>query len=111
MKQIDYRNSSDEFKKEEAYIRAQKRLKELKGFYAHAFWYVVVNIFIVVIIATNSSGSIWHFGTFSTPLFWGIGLVFHALGVFGKNLFFSKSWEERKLQEFMDKENNERKFE
>ena len=35
---------SENYKKE-AYVRAQKRLKEIKGFYWHAFWYAVVNIF------------------------------------------------------------------
>lgn len=97
MKQLDY-------KKEDAYLRAQKRLKELKGFYWHAFWYIVVNVFIIIMIASNSEGNIFHFGTLATPLFWGIGLGFHALSVFGKNLIFSKSWEDRKIREFMEKE-------
>ena len=101
----EYKNTTD-YKKEEAYLRAQKRLKEIKGFYWHAFWYVAVNIFLIVLVASNAKGNIWHFGTFSTPLFWGIGLGFHALGVFGKNLFFSKSWEDRKIQEYMDKDKN-----
>ena len=35
-------NNFEHFRKEDAYLRAQKRLKELKGFYGHAFWYVVV---------------------------------------------------------------------
>ena len=98
---------STNYKKEDAYLRAQKKLKEIKGFYWHAFWYVVVNIFIIIMIVSNSNGDIWHLGTFSTPLFWGIGLGFHALSVFGKNFFFSKSWEERKIQEYMDKNKNQ----
>jgi hypothetical protein len=99
----DYKYSND-YKKEEAYLRAQKKLKEIKGFYWHAFWYVVVNAFIIIMIVSNSNGDIWNLGTFSTPLFWGIGLGFHAIGVFGKNLFFSKNWEERKINEYMDKD-------
>lgn len=87
--------------KAQAYIRAKKRVKELKGFYWHAFWYVVVNIFIISMVLANG-GNLWHFGTFSTALFWGIGLGFHAIGIFGKNFIFSKSWEERKIKEFME---------
>jgi len=98
---------STDYKKEDAYLRAQKKLKEIKGFYWHAFWYVVVNVFIIIMIVSNSNGYIWHLGTFSTPLFWGIGLGFHALSVFGKDFFFSKSWEERKIQEYMDKNKNQ----
>lgn len=97
------------YKKEDAYIRAQKRLKEIKGFYWHAFWYTVVNIFLLIMIIPNSGGNIWHLGTFSTPIFWGIGLAFHALSVFCKNLFFGKAWEQRKIQEFMDKDKRHRK--
>ena len=96
---------SEHYKKEDTYLRAQKRLKEIKGFYWHSFWYVVVNIFLITTIAINQEdGNIWHFGTFSTAFFWGIGLAFHALGVFGKNLFFSKSWEDRKINEYIDKD-------
>lgn len=113
MKRLEKHFSSGQFEKEDAYLRAQKKLKELKGFYWHAFWYAVVNIFIFIMIASNSNGNIWHFGTFSTPIFWGIGLGFHALSVFGKNLFFSKSWENRKIREFLEKEeeNDKRRFE
>ena len=97
------KNSNISHQREDAYIRAEKKLKELKGFYWHAFWYVVVNIFLIFIIGGNSD-DFWNFGTFSTAIFWGIGLAFHAMGVFGKNIFFSKSWEERKIQQYMDKD-------
>ncbi len=91
--------------KEQAYVRAKKRVKELKGFYWHAFWYAAVNIFIISMVAVNSnSDDFWHFGTFTTAFFWGIGLGFHALSLFGKNLVFSKNWEERKIQEYIDKD-------
>lgn len=110
MKHRHIKNSNDpSFYKENAYLRAEKRLKELKGFYWHAFWYVAVNVFLICIIGINQEdGNIWHFGTFSTAIFWGIGLGFHALGVFGKHLVFSKDWEERKIKEYMDKEERKR---
>ncbi|MFD2726800.1 2TM domain-containing protein [Hyunsoonleella rubra] len=96
------------YSNEEAYLRAEKRLKELKGFYWHAFWYVAVNIFIVGMIIYNG-GSFFHFGTWATPVFWGIGLGFHAIGVFGRRFAFGKKWEERKIREFMEKEEQDRR--
>ncbi|NNC50624.1 MAG: 2TM domain-containing protein [Flaviramulus sp.] len=93
--------SNNNYQKEQAYLRAKKRVKELKGFYWHAFWYTVVNIFIIFMIVSNG-GDLWHFGTFSTAIFWGLGLGFHALAIFGKNFIFSKKWEERKIKEYMD---------
>ncbi|MFV9550271.1 2TM domain-containing protein [Algibacter sp. PT7-4] len=95
--------NTKEHEKEQAYARAKKRVNELKAFYWHAFWYIAVNVFLISIIVLNG-GSLWHFGTLSTAIFWGIGLGFHALSVFGKNLVFSKSWEERKIKEYMDKD-------
>jgi len=96
-------NPDKPFEREDAYLRAERRVKQLKGFYGHLFWYLAVNVFIIVMVVVNG-GELWQFGTFSTAFFWGIGIAFHALGVFGKNLIFSKSWEERKIQEYMDKD-------
>ncbi len=104
-----YNNNNNDFEKEDAYLRAEKRLKALKGFYSHAFFYVIINLFLIGMIAFNSGADFWHFGTFSTAFFWGIGLAFHAMGVFGKNAMFSKSWEERKIQEYM--KNDQTKWE
>lgn len=95
---------------EEKYARAQKRVKDIKGFYWHLFWYLVVNIFITfggTIRRMFFDGEIHFypdFGIFSVWFFWGIGLVSHWIGVFGKNLVFSKNWEERKIKKYMDED-------
>ena len=98
-------NNNKNHQKEQAYARAKKRVKALKGFYWHAFWYVTVNVFIITMVAVNSNNeNFWHFGTFTTAFFWGIGLAFHALSIFGKSALFSKDWEARKIKEYMDKD-------
>lgn len=96
----------NEYIEEKKYLRAQKRIKEIKGFYWHLFWYLVVNIFlwVVIIMNLNQGESFFKYGHFSTAFFWGIGLFFHWLGVFGKNIVFSKDWENRKIKEYMDKD-------
>ncbi|MDG1397850.1 MAG: 2TM domain-containing protein [Polaribacter sp.] len=101
-----------DFRQEQNYIKAKKRVKEIKGFYIHLSTYVIINIFIsgVIIYGLLSSGdslneTITNFGVYSTWIFWGIGIFFHWLGVFGfKSFGFGKDWEERKIKEFMDKE-------
>jgi hypothetical protein len=104
--------SRHSFQKEEAYLRAKKKLDKIVGFYWHLAVYIVVNLFLIILIGVNSDEGLWHFGAFATPLFWGIGLIFHFLGVFGPNFMFGKDWEQRKIQEFMDKDREEqRKFE
>ena len=100
------------FINEQNYIRAKKRVKEIRGFYIHLIVYIIINIFIsgVIIFGLTQSGdtfseAITNFGVYSTWLFWGIGMFFHWLGVFGfKSLGFGKDWEEKKIKEIMDKD-------
>lgn len=91
------------------YDLAYKRVKRIKGFYIHALVYVLVNAFIILSSINRNiirGEDILEIELLSTPLFWGIGLLFHGLSVFGKNLFFGSHWEEKKIQELMDKDKN-----
>jgi len=92
------------FRKEEAYLKAKKRVDEIIGFYWHLAVYIVVNIFLIILIVVNSDEGFTSFGTYATAFFWGIGLIFHFLGVFGPSFFFGKDWEKRKIDEYMEKE-------
>ena len=104
-----------DFLQEQNYIRAKKRVKEIKGFYIHLMVYIVINIMIsgVIVYGLMNSGdtfveAIQNFGTISTWLFWGIGMFFHWLGVFGfKSLGLGKDWEERKIREMMEKDDEQ----
>jgi 2TM domain len=90
----------------EKYQYAKNRVKKLKGFYIHLTVYIVINCILLFGIFYDrpfNSATFWRFETFSTAIFWGIGLVFHAASVFGKDLIFNKNWEEKKIQEFMNK--------
>lgn len=106
------------FRQEQNYIRAKKRVKEIKGFYIHLMVYIIVNVFIsgIIIYGLMSSGdsfqeTISNFGVYSTWLFWGIGMFFHWMGVFGfKSIGFGKDWEEKKIQEMMDEEDEKMRF-
>ena len=65
---------------DQIYELAKKRVEEKRGFYNHLIVYVIVNIVLVLIWAFASDGG---FPWFVFPLGgWGIGLVFHFLGVF-----------------------------
>lgn len=93
--------SQNDFYRQEAYIRAQKKVKKIIGFYWHLASYVIVNIFLILMIG-RANGNFWSFGNFLTPIFWGIGLFFHFFNVFGPDFMFGKNWEQRKIKEFMD---------
>lgn len=87
---------------EERYYQAKKRVEEIKGFYGNLIAYVVVNIGLMVLNLVTSPNHLWFFWPM---LGWGIGVVFHGLKVFNYSPFFNKDWEERKIREYMDKEN------
>ncbi len=92
---------------DERYEFAYKRVKRIKGFYVHALVYVLVNAFIIISSFNRSeigSEVFLRFETFSTTLFWGIGLLAHGLSVFGRNIFFGDNWEQNKIKEFMEKD-------
>ena len=105
-----FENFQDEnFNPDVRYELAYKRVKRIKGFYVHALVYILVNAFIIV--ANNKlsdNPGFWGWETFSTAIFWGIGLVAHGLSVFGRNLFFGADWEEKKIKEFMEKDKSEK---
>lgn len=102
---------SENFNPDERYNLAYKRVKRIKGFYVHALVYVLVNLFIICGNYYNNpvnNPNFWSWVNFNTALFWGIGLLAHGLSVFGRNIFFGQNWEEKKIQEFMEKEKSEK---
>ncbi len=88
------------------YIRAQKKVKAIKGFYIHLMVYLMVNGFILIsrFISEGDWSVFWEWQSYGTLFFWGIGIAFHAFGVFGMDFILGKSWEDRKIKELMDKD-------
>ncbi|MDP4600094.1 MAG: 2TM domain-containing protein [Polaribacter sp.] len=91
------------FNNQQAYERAQKRVKEIKGFYTHLTTYSLV-IPVIIFINLRFTPSFYWF--WFSALGWGLGLFFHWLGIFGFQLLgLGKDWEERKIKEFMNQNN------
>lgn len=85
-----------------AYEKAAKRVKDLKGFYGNLTSYCLVIPFLVVINLLTAPNHLWFYWPM---LGWGIGILAHAVNTFG----IGKDWEDRKIQELMDKENGNSK--
>ncbi len=83
---------STQMSEEELYRMAKKRVEEKKGFRTHLAVYIGVNIFLIIIWAVTDRGSPpW----FIFPLGgWGIGILFHFLGVY----VFSRQTEKDKKE-------------
>ncbi|MEO8517222.1 MAG: 2TM domain-containing protein [Flavobacterium sp.] len=89
------------YTEEDRYYKAKKRVDEIKGFYGNLVAYIAVNAFFLILNLLTSPEHLWFYWPM---LGWGIGVLFHGLRVFNSLPFFGKDWEERKLQELMDKD-------
>lgn len=94
---------------DEKYIRAKEKVAQMKKFYSSLLSYIVV---ISGLGALNYYLNEWSYAWFLWAAFgWGIGLVFQAIKAFSLNPFFGKNWEQRKIREFMEKDDREDRWE
>lgn len=114
-----YEAFRDEISTDESYNLAYRKVKKIKGFYTHLKVYLIVNIIIIVSNLNRdyfshsvSENELLDWRTYSTAIFWGIALVIHAFTVFGPDIFFSREWEQKKIQKYMerDAQNNNTKW-
>jgi sensor histidine kinase YesM len=97
-KQIAIMETKNIYNENMAFIRAKERVEKLKGFYGNLTSYCFV-IPVLAFINIQSGGFQW----FWLPVLgWGMGVSFHAFETFG----YGKSWEEKKIQEILNKENS-----
>lgn len=104
--------------------KAQKRVKSVKKFYKHLRVFIIVNIILLILkfrafdyfnwdaIVDQGFVNWFQWNLIGTPSVWGLVLIFHAIYVFvlkakpfnelGPN--FTKEWEERKMEEFMNED-------
>jgi hypothetical protein len=87
---------------------AQKRVKKLKDFYIHLFFYCLG---ILVFIAKTYFGAplnffpIRYINRFVMSI-WTFFMALQIFQLFFSEIIFGKKWEERKIKEFMNRENN-----
>ena len=83
------------------YRAAKSRVGQLRGFYVHLTTFVVVNAFLIILNLITSPDSLWFYWVL---LGWGIGLIAHALQVYGSFTIFGKDWEGRKIKQYMERD-------
>lgn len=88
---------------QDKFLKAQKRVEDLKGFYGNLTSYIIVNTGLLILNLLTSPQHLWFF----YPLLgWGIGVALHAMKVFNYMPILNRDWEERKIKELMEKDNN-----
>jgi len=77
---------------------AKRRVAALKGFYIHLTVFVAVNLGLTAL--NVATGSDWWVQW--VILGWGIGVLAHALAVFGRGSKAVADWEQRKIRQLLD---------
>jgi len=90
--------------KENKYNRAKERVEQIKKFYTSLLW----NVFVIVLTgAINYYTNEWRYPWFLWVIFGvSIGTIIKAMKLFGYNFIFGKNWEQRKIKEFMQNDEN-----
>lgn len=79
---------------------AKRHVWRLKGFYSHLASFLLVIVFLTILNAIVSPGTWWVKWVF---LGWGLGVLMHALDTFRFLPYNSKHWEQKKIQEYIQK--------
>jgi hypothetical protein len=94
-----------DYNEQKKYERAKSRVEELKKFYNNLLSYILVIGFLG---GLNYYQNEWRYAWFLWAAFgWGIGLAFHAAKAYRINPMYDKDWEERKIRQYMEEDQNQ----
>ncbi|MCE2611784.1 2TM domain-containing protein [Flavobacteriaceae bacterium D16] len=90
----------ENIEKENSYLRAKKRVEEMKCFYGNLIAYLIVIPFLAWLnyMTTDFPWVIFP------AVGWGLGLIVNGMSAYGYNPILGKNWEERKIHEFMSED-------
>ena len=90
----------EEYIEDKRYQKAREKVEAIKGFYGNLAAYCLVIPFLAWLN--------WRTTSFPWAVFpaigWGFGLVMHGMEAYGYNPLWGKRWEERKIQELMERD-------
>jgi hypothetical protein len=93
--------------------RAKKRVEELKKFYKHVAFFIVIHAFFIgrriykdIEYGDSVIEAFTDISNYRLFFWWSVILVLHGLKTYRFDFFFGKNWEERKIKEEMNKNKN-----
>tara|TARA_R110002126_G_C10478471_1_gene501666 strand:+ start:2853 stop:3143 length:291 start_codon:yes stop_codon:yes gene_type:complete len=90
------------------FIRAQERVNEIKTFYTKVISALGT---IIIVAAINYYFNEWRYPWFLWVVFGlTISLFLKAIKIFNFNPFLGRDWEERKMKEFINQEENTQRW-
>ncbi|MBO6606992.1 2TM domain-containing protein [Psychroserpens sp.] len=103
MKAIEPKSKFDD-----RYVRARKRVEELKEFYYSLLSYFIVIPFLIFIWYRYTPHTIQWF--WFPMLGWGLGLAFHAYKVYVNDGMLGSNWEKRQIEKYMREEEEQERW-
>lgn len=101
-KQVNIMQTIETYNEDMAYVRAKDKVKRIKEFYNSLISYCVVIPFLFWInYQTSDFKWVWF-----PALIWGVRLIFRAVQVFS----YGSDWEEKKINEIMNKDRKTKRF-
>jgi hypothetical protein len=99
-KQVVTAERQQSYIEDKRYQKARKKVEAIKGFFGNLITYCIVIPFLIWLNYRTTS---FPWAVFPT-LGWGFGLFMHGMEAYGNNPLWGKRWEERKIREFMERE-------
>ncbi|WP_405382712.1 2TM domain-containing protein [Maribacter sp. LLG6340-A2] len=88
--------------------RAKERVEEIKTFYSKVTSAIVT---IIIVAAINYYLNEWRYAWFLWVVFGlSISLFLKAIKIYNFNPFLGRDWEERKMKEFLNQEENKQRW-
>ena len=95
-------------KQKASYVRAKERVRHVKVFYIHLVGYLLFTAFILynmyIMDSNNEYKETVEWINLTSLTFWTIFIFMHGWKVFKGRILFKRSWEDKKIKEFMDNE-------
>jgi two-component system LytT family sensor kinase len=101
IKQISIMKTQESYIDDKRYLKAKERVEAIKSFYGNLLAYCIV-IPVLAYINYRTTSFPW---IIFPVLGWGFGVIAHGMEAYGYNPIFGKSWEERKMREYMEDDN------
>ena len=103
-KQVSIMRTDSPSKIDDSYLRARKHIEQLKEFYYGVVAYCIAIPFLIYI----NYRTYWGFQWFWFPMFgWGLGIAIQAFKVYVSDGIFGRNWEERKIRQYMNYDEEE----
>ncbi|WP_187388190.1 2TM domain-containing protein [Seonamhaeicola marinus] len=92
------------------YLKAKEKVRRVKWFYFHLVGYIIVVVLLLyniyILGENNPYANFFLWFNSLMILFWTIFIILHGRWALRNKTFFSKKWESKKAEEFLEKENN-----